>query len=54
MATVTSTPVSIQGEHRVVIRGVGWQGYQSLLEDESFYLGDLDARSRPRQHRPRR
>jgi len=32
MATVTTTPVSIQGEHRIVIRGVGWQGYQSLLK----------------------
>jgi len=32
MATVTAAPVSTQGEHRVVIRGVGWQGYQSLLK----------------------
>jgi Uma2 family endonuclease len=40
MATVTETPVpttsttpnSIQGENRVVIRGVGWDGYQTLLK----------------------
>jgi hypothetical protein len=32
MAIQTTTPVSIQGEHRIVIRAVGWQGYQSLLK----------------------
>jgi len=32
MNTVTKTPTSIAGEHRIVIRGVGWQGYQSLLK----------------------
>jgi len=33
MATVTEAPaIALQGEHRVVLRGVGWKGYQSLLE----------------------
>jgi len=33
MATVTKTPTSVEGERRIVIRGVGWQGYQ---------VGDLE------------
>jgi len=32
MATVTTIPVSIQGERRIVIRAVGWEGYQALLK----------------------
>ncbi len=31
MATVATTPLLVQGEQRIVIRGVAWQGYQSLL-----------------------
>ncbi len=31
MATVASDARLVQGENRVVIRGVGWQGYQTLL-----------------------
>jgi Uma2 family endonuclease len=34
MATVTQNPrqTTAIGEHRIVIRGVGWNGYQSLLK----------------------
>jgi Uma2 family endonuclease len=32
MATLTQAPVSTEGEHRVIIRGVGWKGYRALLE----------------------
>ncbi|MGA2704216.1 MAG: Uma2 family endonuclease [Isosphaeraceae bacterium] len=31
MATVVSDTRLVQGENRVVIRGVGWEGYQTLL-----------------------
>jgi Uma2 family endonuclease len=31
MATATETPsILLEGEHRIVLRGVGWKGYQSL------------------------
>jgi Uma2 family endonuclease len=31
MATATETPTILpEGEHRIVLRGVGWRGYQSL------------------------
>jgi Uma2 family endonuclease len=33
VATVTeSSPRALDGEHRIILRGIGWKGYQSLLE----------------------
>jgi Uma2 family endonuclease len=61
MATVTTSPVSTPGEHRIVIREVGWQGYQSLLKmvgDQPVRLtydrGDVELMSPLHKHERRR